>query len=207
MEEYSTIIASLITCIGTIASVYLGKVVLERKSRVSKDPIVSDAENSENVYLSLEYLLEMSNCDRAYVMQFHNGGHYVSGKSQQRFSCTHEVCAKGISKECEKSQNHLVSNFNHYVKEILRSKEYTYTNIGLINDQSFRNLLESKGVQSIYNVPLKTIEGKVIGILGLDYVKKRPENSIEEMFKDIHTKEDLDCFMRRQARTMTGYLI
>ena len=94
MEEYSTIIASLITCIGTIASVYLGKVVLERKSRVSKDPIVSDAENSENVYLSLEYLLEMSNCDRAYVMQFHNGGHYVSGKSQQRFSCTHEVCKR-----------------------------------------------------------------------------------------------------------------
>ena len=207
MEEYSTIIASLITCIGTIASVYLGKVVLERKNRPTKDPIVSDAENSENVYVNLEYLLEISNCDRAYVMQFHNGGHYVSGKSQQRFSCTHEVCAKGISKECEKSQNHLVSNFNHYVKEILRSKEYTYTNIGKINDQSFRNLLESKGVQAIYNVPLKTLEGKVIGILGLDYVKKRPENCIEEMFKDIHTKEDLDCFMRRQARTLTGYLI
>ena len=52
MEEYSTIIASLITCIGTIVSVYLGKVVLERKNKLEKDPIVSDAENSENVYVS-----------------------------------------------------------------------------------------------------------------------------------------------------------
>lgn len=207
MEDYSTIIASIITCIGTIISVLLGKVVLERKNKNSKDPIVSDAENSENVYLSLEYLMEISNCDRAYVMQFHNGGHYVSGKSQQRFSCTHEVCAKGISKECEKSQNHLVSNFNHYVKEILRNKEYTYINIGEINDQSFRNLLESKGVQAIYNVPLKTLEGKIIGILGLDYVKTKPSESIEDMFKEIHTKEDLTSFMRRQSRTMTGYLI
>jgi hypothetical protein len=69
------------------------------------------------------------------------------------------------------------------------------------------NLLESKGVKAIYNVPLKTLEGKEIGILGLDYVKSHPSESIEEMFKEIHTKEDLNVFMRRQARIMTGYLI
>lgn len=205
--DWSTIIAALITFTGTILSIFLGKYVVQVRNAEKKDPIVSDAENSENVYVSLEYLMEVSNCDRAYVMQFHNGGHYVSGKSQQRFSCTHEICSKGVSKECEKSQNHLVSNFNHYIKEILRNKEYTYTNIGKIRDQSFMNLLESKGVKAIYNIPLRTLEGKVIGILGLDYVKESPENSIEDMFKDLHTKEDLDTFMRRQARIMTGYLI
>ena len=207
MEDYSSIIASIITCIGTITSVVVGKFLIDRKIRTSADPIVSDAENNENVYVSLDYLMQVSNCDRAYVMQFHNGGHYVSGRSQQKFSCTHEVSAKGISKECEKSQNHLVSNFNHYVKEILRNKNFAYTNIGKIDDQSFRNLLESKGVQAIYNMPLKTLEGKVIGILGIDYVKVKPELSIDEMFKDIHSEEDLECFMKRQARIMTGYLI
>ena len=151
--DWSTIIASIITVTGTIGSVFLGRAVIKNRKSADIDPIINDAESSENVYLSLEYLMEMSNCDRAYVMQFHNGGHYVSGKSQQRFSCTHEVCAKGISKECEKSQNHLVSNFNHYIKEILRNKEYTYTNIGKISDPSFMNLLESKGVKAIYNVP------------------------------------------------------
>tara|TARA_Y100000361_G_scaffold154137_1_gene178354 strand:+ start:6469 stop:7089 length:621 start_codon:yes stop_codon:yes gene_type:complete len=205
--DWSTIIASIITVTGTIGSVFLGRAVIKNRKSADIDPIINDAESSENVYLSLEYLMEMSNCDRAYVMQFHNGGHYVSGKSQQRFSCTHEVCAKGISKECEKSQNHLVSNFNHYIKEILRNKEYTYTNIGKISDPSFMNLLESKGVKAIYNVPLKTLEGKVIGILGLDYVKSSPNESIDEMFKEIHTTEELNAFMRRQARTMTGYLI
>ena len=205
--DWSTIIASIITFTGTLVSIFLGRRAIRKSREAQIDPIVNDAENSENVYVSLEYLIEVSNCDRAYVMQFHNGGHYVTGRSQQRFSCTHEVCAKGISKECEKSQNHLVSNFNHYIKEILRNKEYTYVNIGKISDPSFMNLLESKGVKAIYNVPLKTLEGKVIGILGLDYVKSHPSESIEEMFKEIHTKEDLNVFMRRQARIMTGYLI
>ena len=101
----------------------------------------------------------------------------------------------------------VVAGTTYYVKEILRTKEFSYTNIGEIKDHSFRNLLESKGVKAIYNIPLKTLEGKVIGILGLDYVKTEPKSSIDEMFKDIHNEEDLDCFMKTQARIMTGYLI
>jgi hypothetical protein len=207
MQDYSTIIAAVITCIGTIGSVLLGKLILNRKNQCTKDPIVVDTENNYNVYVSLQYLTEISNCDRAYIMQFHNGGHYVSGKSQKKFSCTHEVCSRGVSKECEKSQNHLVSNFNHYIQEILSNKEYAYVDISKIKDQSFKNLLDYKGVQSIYNIPLRTLEGKVIGILGLDYVKNRPLRSFDEMFAEIHSKDELDKFMRNQARTITGYLI
>lgn len=207
MQDYSTIIAAVITCVGTIGSVLLGKIILNRKNQYAKDPIVVDTENNYNVYVSLQYLIEISNCDRAYIMQFHNGGHYVSGKSQKKFSCTHEVCSRGISKECEKSQNHLVSNFNHYIQEILSNKEYAYIDISKIKDQSFKNLLDYKGVRAIYNIPLRTLEGKVIGILGLDYVKNRPLGSFDEMFAEIHSKDELDKFMRNQARTITGYLI
>ena len=207
MQDYSTIIAAVITCIGTIGSVLLGKLILNRKNQCTRDPIVVDTENNYNVYVSLQYLIEFSNCDRAYIMQFHNGGHYVSGKSQKKFSCTHEVCSRGVSKECEKSQNHLVSNFNHYIQEILSNKEYAYVDISKIKDQSFKNLLDYKGVQAIYNIPLRTLEGKVIGILGLDYVKNRPLASFDEMFTEIHSKDELNKFMRNQARTITGYLI
>ncbi len=207
MQDYSTIIAAVITCIGTIGSVLLGKLILNRKNHCTKDPIIADTENNYNVYVSLQYLIEISNCDRAYIMQFHNGGHYVSGKSQKKFSCTHEVCSRGVSKECEKSQNHLVSNFNHYIQEILSNKEYAYVDISKIKDQSFKNLLDYKGVQAIYNIPLRTLEGKVIGILGLDYVKNYPLGSFDEMFAEIHSKDELDKFMRNQARTITGYLI
>ena len=60
-------------------------------------------------------------------------------------------------------------------------------------------MISRKGIQSIFNVPIKTLDGKIIGILGVDYVKGEigEENSTEEGF----------AFMRRQARVVAGYLI
>ena len=69
----------------------------------------------------------------------------------------------------------------------------------------FCTLKESK---SILNVPIKTLNGNIIGILGVDYVKHSIDlTKIEEKFG----KEDLDLyllkFIKAQARAIGGYLI
>ena len=120
-----------------MAAALIGRYVINKRE-AKKCPISTDTENSENVYVSLEYLKDESNSDRVYIMQFHNGGHYISGKSQQKFSCTHEICAKGISRECELSQNHLVSNYNLYIKSLLRDGSFSHINIDTIKDKSFK---------------------------------------------------------------------
>lgn len=193
MEGFYTILAAFISATATLASVWIGRRIMDRKKR---DAIVDETLQNANVYTALEYLLSVSGADRAYVMEFHNGEHYFSGRGQQKFSCTYEVVNEGISAEFSHSQNHRISNFHHYVNEVVNDAKFEYTHIPEIKDNAFKTLLKSKGVSSILNVPLKTLNGKVIGILGIDYVKNTRTFN-----------EDDFIFIKRQARIITGYLL
>ena len=70
-------------------------------------------------------------------------------------------------------------------------------------------MIMSKGVLSIYNIPLKTLEGKIIGILGVDFVKKQasPIYKFTQDSQECKCHQDVNQFMRRQARILSAYLI
>ena len=70
--------------------------------------------------------------------------------------------------------------------------------------------MKAKGVQSIYNIPIKTLNNKIIGILGVDYVKscvKDCEFSVCDVDPSEKFGEKTNEFMRRQARIIAGYLV
>lgn len=184
---------SVITALGGIAAAWF----TIRQSRKNKcDPIREDAAQSANVYAALEYTLGELGADRSYVLQFHNGGHYYSGRGQQKFSCTHEVVDEGISAEHINSQDHRISTCHSYIHELIEGEKFLYEDINEIKDSGFLRILDHKGVKSIVNVPIKTLNGKIIGILGVDYVKDA---------KVIKNEQFL--FMKLQARIIAGYLV
>jgi hypothetical protein len=206
--NWTEIVVAVISASATIASVLLGKLFVSRRAKAKKDPIRDDLETNENILLCLDYILEQTGADRAYVLQFHNGGYYVSGKSQQKFSCTHESCTPGTSREATRSQNHLVSNYHNYIHLLINNGEYYYSNTSQIKDETLKNLVLSKGVISLYNIPLKTLDGKIIGMLGLDYVKNKAEPIFAKCDKlEITSKEQMKEFMRCQGRILSAYLI
>lgn len=185
--------ASAITTLGAVAVAWL----TIRYSRRNKcDPIREDAAQSVNVYAALEYTISELNADRVYVLQFHNGGHYYSGRGQQKFSCTHEVVEEGISTEHLNSQDHRISTCHSYIQELIEGEKFSYADVNEIKDSGFLRILDHKGVKSILNVPIKTLNGKMIGILGVDYVKH--SNNV---------KEDQYQFIKRQSRIIAGYLV
>jgi len=106
---------------------------------------------------------------------------------------------EGISSECELSQNHRVSNYHHYINKMIREGAYFFQDVEEIEEQTFYQMIHRKGIKSIYNVPIKTLSGKIVGILGVDYVKGKMPKA-EDLNKT-------NTFMRRQARTIAGYLI
>ena len=56
-----------------------------------------------------------------------------------------------------------------------------------VKDRAFHQMLQRKGIKSIYNVPIKTLNGKIIGILGVDYVKHQMKDFDDpEKTKDFH---------------------
>ena len=207
--DWSQIIVACISGAATIVSVVVGKCLVSRHLHSKKkDPIIADLEVNENIHLCLDYVLEETGADRAYVMQFHNGGYYISGKSQEKFSYTHESCTLGISKEHYRSQNHLISNFHNYIHLLVNNGEYHYTNVGEIKDESLKNLVLSKGVISLFNIPLKTLDGKVIGILGIDYVKRKADPIYMHCDKEeISNKDEMKEFLKSQGRIVSAYLI
>jgi len=196
MIELEPIIAAVITALATLGSVLGGQMLMRKKA---KNCVIRENAQNANVYTALKYILQQMEGDRVYIMEFHNGESYFSGRSQQKYSCTHEVVEEGISAECEFSQNHRISNYHDYINRLVKDSKFAYKNIEDIDDRAFHQMLVKKGVKSIYNVPIKTLNGKIIGILGIDYVK----NQI-----DVKCLTDDNCnFMHRQARLIAGYLI
>ena len=153
MEQWINLAGALITASATLFSVWLGHRFYKSRRR---DPVVDENSQASNVYAALEFTMGEMEADRAYVLEFHNGGHYYSGRGQQKFSCTHETTRKGITHECNNSQEHRVSNFHSYITELIEKKKFAYLEMNEVPDHAFAGLLENAGVLSIFNVPIKT---------------------------------------------------
>lgn len=207
MEGIYLVISAIIGAAATITSVVIGQRFSKQKNR---DPILTEHQNGENIYTALNFVMKEMHADRAYIFQFHNGTYYMSGRSQQKFSCTHETTTRGTSREAEYSQNHIVSNYHEYIDNIVKKEIFCFTSAENVKDHAFAALMKSKGVRSIYNVPIKTLNNKIIGILGVDYVKNCPtEVNLSSCTIDDVNKfgKETNEFMRRQARTIAGYLV
>lgn len=211
MEEFATILGAIITGAATITSVWFAHCYVKKTLNTRRNPVADDAAQSANVYTALQHILSKMGGDRAYVLEFHNGGHYYSGRGQQKFSCTHEIAVKGISRECDNSQDHRVSNYHTYITELIDKNRYAYSNIENATDKAFTSVLSGAGVKSIYNVPIKTLNGKIIGILGVDYVKSYASNDStgfgEIKEEDVFFNQQARKLMENQSKVIAGYLI
>lgn len=190
-------IISVLTGVVSAATAVLG-IWLKIKYDEKRDKQLNyDPQLHGNVITALDFILDETGADRAYVLEFHNGEHYFSGRSQQKLSCTYEVVSEGISVESHSIQNIRVSNFHGLVKSIAQGETFKCKDIEKYNDDmSFKAFLQGKGVKSMFARPVKTLNGKIIGIIILEYVKEPRRWS-----------EDAEEFLKKQSKIVSGYLI
>ena len=167
--DYSVIIASVITAFATLMSVWMSRRFIGK----GRDPVVEDTVKSTNVYTALDYTMNEMDADRAYVLEFHNGSHYYSGRGQKKFSCTHETVEEGISHQCNSSQSIEYQITMDTLQNLLIKNTFHTEIVKKFQIKIFQNVLSRSGTLSIFNVPIKTLNGKIIGILGVDYVKSK----------------------------------
>lgn len=190
-------IISVLTGLVSAATAVLG-VWLKIKYDENKNKQLNyDPQLHGNVVTALEFIMQETEADRSYVLEFHNGEHYFSGRSQQKLSCTYEIVSEGISVESQNIQNIRVSNFHGLVKSISQDQTFACRNVDQYDDDmSFRAFMQSKGVKSMFARPIKTLNGKIIGIIILEYVKEPRRWS-----------DDAEDFLKKQSRIISGYLI
>lgn len=160
------------------------KYILDRRKNSSKDLIKETLEIGSLVTTKLDTLKEELHADRIYIAQFHNGGHfYPTGKSIAKFSIVYETVSQDTASIQSNFQGIPVNLFsksmNHLLDEdiiaIADFKDESIATYGL------KYIASELGCKSSYLFAIKSIDGKFIGILGLDYTTRKTKLTEEQL--------------------------
>jgi len=180
-NEYVAIISALLTAvIGPIAV----KIVQNRIDKKNKDSLNEALKENTIVSEKLEKIREDHNADRAWIMQFHNGGNfYPTGKSIQKFSMCYETVDKGVYSIQSSFQNIPISLFSKSINTLLEKDIVTVPDFkdDKIEKYGLEYIAEENGCKSAYLVAIKSIDGKFIGTLGIEYTKRKNALSNDEI--------------------------
>jgi hypothetical protein len=179
----SAIIIAFITgVLGPIIIMYV-KYVLDKKKK-KPDMVTETLRVSELVTTKIEHIKEEFNADRVWITQFHNGGNfYPTGKSMAKFSVMYETVHPGVSSIQSNFHNIPVNLFSKSINQLLVNdiieipdfKDETISTFGL------KYIAEDTNCKSSYLFAIKSIEGKFIGTLGLDYTKRKTRLDMESI--------------------------
>ena len=177
----SEVIVAFITgVLGPVTLLYVKSILDKRKIKpdmVREALIVSELINSK-----IEHIKDEFKADRVWIAQFHNGGHfYPTGKSMAKFSVIYETVNVGVKSIQQINQNIPVNLFYKSINQLLENdvieipdfKDETIATYGL------KYTAEDAGCKSGYIFAVKTIDGKFIASLALDFTKKKTKLDME----------------------------
>jgi hypothetical protein len=181
----SIIVAFMTGVLGPVLLLFV-KNKLEKKP-VKPDMVLETLKVSELVMTKLESIKEHMKCDRVWVAQFHNGGNfYPTGKSMAKFSIIYESVGASVTSIQGNFHNIPVNLFSRSINQLLENdtieipdfKDETVATFGL------KYIAEDTGCKSGYLFAIKCIEGRFIGMLGVDYTKRKTKLN-EEMINNL----------------------
>ena len=167
------IVAFITGVLGPLLVLYI-KNVLDKKN--PNDMVRDTLRVSELVTTKIEQIKDEFDSDRVWITQFHNGGSfYPTGKSMAKFSIIYESVAPGATSIQSNFHNIPVNLFSKSINQLLENDliEVPDYKDEVIHTFGLRYVAQDTGCKSGYLFAIKTIEGKFIGTLGLDYTKKK----------------------------------
>ncbi len=179
MEDLSSVIIAFIT--GVMGPVILLLLKSKIEKRNKPDMVTEALMVSELVQHKIEEIRDGVKGDRVWVTQFHNGGHfYPTGKSIAKFSVMYETVNTGVSSIQQNFQNIPVNLFSKSMNRLVKNDVIEipdYKNVESLT-YGLKYIAEDTGCKSGYLFAIKTIDDKFIGVLGIDYTKKK--NALDE---------------------------
>jgi hypothetical protein len=178
----SIIVAFITGVLGPILVLFIKNKLDKRAEK--PDMVLETLKVSELIMTKMEHIKEEFKSDRVWITQFHNGGNfYPTGKSIAKFSVMYEVVGPGISSVQANFHNIPVNLFSRSINQLLETdlieipdyKDETIATYGL------KYIAEDTGCKSGYLFSIKTLDGKFIGTLGLDYTKRKTKLDIESI--------------------------
>ena len=153
------------------------------KSKPKKSPIQEALEMNELVDHQLDLILETIGCDRTWIIQFHNGGHfYPTGKSIQKFSMFYEKITPNSSSIQHTFQNIPVSLFPKMLGKIYKDGELAIPTYAEGETYDLETLAKDLDSKSFYALGLYSLDDHLIGVMGIAYNKEHKLTKDEWIF-------------------------
>ena len=166
----TTILVALITAgVGPIIVNWF-KLRMEKKSKTTS---MSEAlEASALIDHQLEDIMQELNCDRVWIAQFHNGGHfYPTGKSIQKFSMFYEKYNPVLPPLQTTFQNIPVSLFGRALSQVHQNGELEILNVEIEENTFGVDVLTSQfKTKSLCMVGLYDLNNHLIGVMGISFI-------------------------------------
>lgn len=183
MASFTAITIAFITgVIGPILIIII-KNRLDR-AKVKPDMVADALRIGELVSSRIDHIREDFKADRVWISQFHNGGHfYPTGKSIAKFSVIYETVSANTASIQSNFQNIPV---NLFTKSMNRLLEENTIEIPDYKDESIatyglKYIAEESNCKSGYLFAIKTLDDKFIGVLGIEYTKRKTRLDIESI--------------------------
>ncbi len=180
MTMITTILVAIITAV--VGPVIIEWVRAKLKKEENKNSSVKEAiDVNELIDGQLDQLLEELDCDRIWIGQFHNGGHfYPTGKSIQKFSIFYEKLTPSTSAIQHVFQQIPVSLFPKALSKLYKDGELAIINYS--SDETYDLGMFSKdyGTKSFYMLAIDDLDEHFIGVMGIAFNDKEHKLSKEE---------------------------
>jgi len=183
MENLASILIAFITgVIGPIAVLYI-KHLLDKKKK-KPDMVMDTLRVSELVNTKIDHIKEEFSADRVWIAQFHNGGNfYPTGRSMAKFSIIYEAVSQNATSIQSSFHNIPVNLFSKSINQLLQNdiieipdfKDESVPTYGL------KYIAEENNCKSGYIFAIKTIDDKFIGIMGVDFTKRKTKLDMESI--------------------------
>ena len=146
--------------------------------------IVQAAPNEDSSDYVLAVIGQNVGADRCCVYWF-----WDPGKSSMCTN-THEWCAEGIDQKIGGQQACNLADLVDFNACITSGRDFLFTDIDSI-DAGSRKLLASQGIQSLIATPLVGAGGKILGFVGVDFVKMSCEAFTDSIVRSVHAAANI----------------
>jgi hypothetical protein len=183
MENFATVAVAFITgVIGPIAVLYI-KYLLEKRKK-KPDMVMDTLRVSELINQKIDHIKDEFKADRVWISQFHNGGNfYPTGRSMAKFSIMYESVSPNAISVQSNFKNIPVNLFSRSINELLHNDVIEISDFKdeTIATHGLKYVAEETGCKSEYLFAIKSLEDKFIGILAIDYTKRKTTLDMESI--------------------------
>ena len=179
LSMITTIIVALITAVIGPLIVTWVQAKIANKPKIS--PVKEAIDLNELVDNQLDMMMDEIGCDRIWIGQFHNGGHfYPTGKSIQKFSIFYEKLTPSTSAIQHIFQQIPVSLFPKALSKLYKDGELGIVNYNTDETYDLSVFAKDHNTKSFYMLAIDDLDDHFIGVMGIAFNDKEHKLSREE---------------------------